>query len=218
MRALVVGAAPWPGAPPAFYADLARTHDLIVAADAAAEWLQAIGIVPDLAVGDFDSAFEGAPERLVSAGVALRMVPSDKDSTDLELAVAEARTAGATSLTITAAFSLRLDHTLAALGLLARTADLSSEAREPGFTAWALDGGSRHSVELPLEAGALVSIVALLGPAHGVTLTGMAYPLDDAEVPAASGLGISNSVVSTPAGVAVASGSLLVMTPHDPRA
>jgi thiamine pyrophosphokinase len=214
MRVLVAGAAPWAQAPASFYADLARDHDLVVAADAAAEWLQGLGVTPDLAVGDFDSALDGAPERLAAAGVALRMVSADKDYTDLDLAVAEARAAGATSLTITAAFSARLDHTLAALGLLARTADLDGEAREPGLTVWALDGGSRRSLELPLESGALVSLAALLGPARGVTVTGTAYPLRDSEVPPVSGLGVSNKVVSPPARVSVASGSLLVLAPH----
>jgi thiamine pyrophosphokinase len=83
---------------------------------------------------------------------------------------------------------------------------------------WALDGRSRPSLELPLQPGDLVSLAALLGPARGVTLTGMTYPLDGAEVPPASGLGISNTVGSTPATVSLASGSLLVLTPHAARA
>ena len=115
---------------------------------------------------------------------------------------------------MTAAFSRRLDHTLAAFGLLARTADLAGEAREPGLTAWALDGASRPSLVLPLEAGAVVSLAAVLGTAAGVTLEGMRFPLHDAELAPLAGLGVSNVVEVPPARVSLLSGSLLVLAPH----
>jgi thiamine pyrophosphokinase len=218
MRALVVGAAPWPDADPVFYVRLACEHDLVVAADAAAEWLCELGVIPDVAVGDFDSARAGAPERLRARGISVRTYPRDKDLTDLELAVDEARAAGAGALTLTAAFSARLDHTLAALGLLARAADIAGMAREPGLTAWAMDGATRGSLELPIGVGETVSMMAMLGPAGNVTLSGMEYPLSGADLAPCSGLGLSNRVVSPPATITVGSGSLLVIAPHDRQA
>jgi thiamine pyrophosphokinase len=210
MRALVVGAVPVPDNE-AFYVALARTGDLVVAADAAAEWLLALGVRPDVAVGDFDSARPGAVERLETQGIPVVAFPAEKDETDLELAVAEARARGATGITLTAAFADRLDHTLAALGVLARAADLLGEAREPHMTGWALDGSVRPSLEVRLPAGSLLSVFAILGPVRGVSLDGLAYPLEHSMLEPLSGLGVSNVVSGPVVRVSVAEGTLVVL-------
>lgn len=211
--ALLVGAAPVAGAD-AFYADLAAGHDLVIAADAAAEWLVDLGVTPGLALGDFDSARPGAVDRLRGRGIPIRAFSAAKDETDLELAVAAARELGADRLTVTAAFTCRLDHTLAAVGLVARAADLDAEIREPELTGWVLAGDHRGTLELALERGSLVTVMAVLGPARGVTLTGVRFPLADADLAPMSGLGVSNVVERKPATVTVADGTLLVLAPR----
>jgi thiamine pyrophosphokinase len=216
VRALVVGAAPRSGSE-TFYSALAREHEVVVAADAAGEWLLDLGLTPDLVVGDFDSSGPDAIERLAAAHVPMRRYPSAKDATDLELAVAAAREFGVTGLTLTAAFSCRLDHTLAALGVLARGADLHATLREPDLTGWALSGGVHGHLELPLERDSLVSVVAVLGAAYGVTVRGMRYRLSDADLAPLAGLGVSNVVVELPASVTVESGSLVVLAPDGPN-
>ncbi len=216
MRTLVVGAVPRAGAQE-FYVRQSAAADLIVAADAAGEWLLDAGVEPDVVVGDFDSAAPGAPERLARAGVRVVRVSERKDETDLELAVAEARALGTETLAITAAFDARLDHTLAAFGALARAADLSAELVEPDLTGWALDSASRGALELSLDPGTLVSFLAPLGPARGVTLEGFEYPLLDAVLEGLAGRGVSNVVSAVPARVTVGSGSLLALVPHAAR-
>lgn len=213
MRALVVGAAPHPGED-AFYAALGRDHDLVVAADAAGEWLIGLGIVPDVVVGDFDSALPGAGERLVGAGSRVIRHPARKDETDLALAVAEARDAGASALTLTAAFSARLDHTLAAIGALARAAAIEAQAREPDMTIRTVRSPERPVLELALDRGTLVSVFAVLGPAEGVTLEGFAYPLAGAHLEPMAGLGVSNVLESPMGRIRIEHGTLLVVTPR----
>ena len=210
MRALVVGAAWAPGAD-SFYAGLAADHDLVVAADAAAERLVRAGAQVDIAVGDFDSAEPGAVERLKAAGVEVRVFPAAKDATDLELAVETARSRGASSLTITGAFRARVDHTLAALGTLTRCADLGATAVEPDLRVWVVDGREMPALPLALPAGTVVSLVALGSAASGVTLLGFRYPLDDRRLEAVSGLGISNVAEGDVQAVTVAEGTVLVV-------
>jgi thiamine pyrophosphokinase len=210
VRALVVGAAWAPGAD-AFYADLAADHDLVVAADAAAERLARAGATVDIAVGDFDSADPGAVDRLTSAGIDVRVFPAAKDVTDLELAVEAARTCGASTLTITGAFRARLDHTLAALGTLARCADLEATAVEPDLRLWVVDGREMPAVPLALPTGTTVSLLAIGGAASGVSLLGFRYPLRDARLEAVSGLGVSNVAEGDVQAVMVAEGTVLVV-------
>jgi thiamine pyrophosphokinase len=213
-HALIVGAAPEPGHDP-YYRRLMQRAGLVVAADAAAEWCEALGRTPDLAVGDFDSAVPGAVERLRAAGVEVETHPAEKDFSDLDLAVDAARRRGASSITITAASRLRLDHTLAALGTLSRAADLNAELDEPLLAAFALDADSRAVIDLEGPDGALVSVFAV-DDAAGVTLTGFRYPLTAAHLSALSSRGLSNVLTGGAARVTVGTGRLVVVTVGPP--
>lgn len=184
---LVVGAAPLPGCE-AFYRDLLAGAAHVVAADAAGEWCVALGRVPDAVIGDFDGSDPGAADRLRGMGVLVETHPAEKDATDLDLAVAFALAAWDCPLVLTAAFSARIDHTLAALGVLTRL-DARACVREPGWSAHAVR--ARNSVVLDLSSGTTVGVVSL-EPGTRVTVDGAAWKLDDAALPVLSGLGISN--------------------------
>lgn len=209
MDALVVGAAPADGEE-AFYRALLSASPFVVAADAAAEWCAALDRVPDIAVGDFDSSRAGAPSRLRAAGAKVIEHPARKDATDLDLALLAARDAGATSATFSAAFTARLDHTLASLGTLRDAADLAARVVEPGFDAWVLGEGARESLMLEGGSGVPVSIIAL-ERARGVSLGGLLYGLEEAELDPMSGLGIGNAMAGDTATVRLRSGVLLVV-------
>ncbi len=217
MRVLVCGAAPEPGGD-AHYRALLAGVDRVVAADAGAEWAVALDRVPDLAVGDFDSAVPGAADRLRALGVEVLAYSRAKDYSDLDLAVSAAREQGADTLTFTAVSSLRLDHTLAALGTLARAADLRSALDEPSVAGWALDADSRPEIGLAGPPGAIVSVFALGAEAGGVTLGGMRFPLTAARLDPLSSHGLSNELRGGPASVTVRSGRLLVLSPGMPSA
>jgi thiamine pyrophosphokinase len=118
-HALVVGAAPATGAE-VYYRALLGTYDLVVAADAAGEWCASLGRVPGVVIGDFDSSADGAADRLGAAGALVIRLPRDKDVSDLDAAVDAAIDHGATNVTLTAAFTGRIDHTLCAFGSLTR--------------------------------------------------------------------------------------------------
>lgn len=209
MDAFIVGAAPVHGAEE-FYREMLAGSPLVVAADAGAEWCVALGRVPDIAVGDFDSSSAGAVERLRDAGASVIEHPASKDSTDLDLALLSAREAGASSATFTAAFTARLDHTLAALGTLRDAADLAGRIVEPGFDAWLLAEGARESLTLDGRPGMLVSVIAL-ERAGGVCLTGLRYGLQEADLDTMSGLGIGNEMALDVATIRLRAGALLVV-------
>ena len=216
MNTLVVGASPIVGAE-RWYRQALRDAGLVIACDAAGEWCAALGRVPDLAVGDFDSAAAGAANRLRALGADVIEYAVRKDESDLDLAVELALRRGTTALTVTAAFTNRLDHTLAALGLGLRVpAGVALVLRDPGLEAHVIRAPEETSVELDVEQGALISVVALTA-ATGVTLTGLAYPLANAALDALSSLGISNVATGRRITVDVVRGTLLVMGVNESR-
>lgn len=206
---LIVGSAPVSGAE-SFYRPLLSAASYVIACDAAAEWCIALGRVPEVAVGDFDSAVAGAPERLRAREVDVRQFPVGKDESDLALAVAVARSLGTGGLVFTAAYTERLDHTLAAIGTACAAADLRVTIEEPSFRATILSDRGLRSAVIDVCSGATISVLALEA-ASGVSLHGLQYPLQDADLPLLSSLGLSNIALSDQVTVSLASGTLLVI-------
>jgi thiamine pyrophosphokinase len=155
-------------------------------------------------------------ERLQSRAVPVVVHPAAKDASDLDLAVQAARERGARTLTLTAASTGRVDHTLAALGTLLAAADLEGSLAEPSLAAWALDARTRPSLHLTGPRGALLSVFAVGGTARGVAIGGVRFPLNDAVLEPLSSHGLSNELTGGAAAVLVGSGRLLVVTTGTP--
>lgn len=205
-RTLVVGAAPADGAK-GFYRGLLRDAGHVVAADAAGEWCVALGRIPDVVVGDFDSSSPGAQSRLAALGAVVEEHSPTKDATDLDIAVETARETFHDPLLITAAFTRRIDHTLAAFGTLA-TSGPSTTAVDPGWSARACTVS--HPVELGLARGTLFSVLALSEPTR-VTIEGAAWALLDEPVGPLSGRGVSNRATGDAVRVTVTAGMAVVV-------
>lgn len=206
-RLLVVGAAPVAGADD-FYRRLLADAAHVVAADGAGEWCVRLDRIPDVVVGDFDSAQPGAEERLAALGAGVERHPSDKDLTDLELAVDVALARWETPVCLTAAFTGRIDHTLAAIGLLVRAGSGASIA-EPGWRGWACAPGRPVRVGMP--PGTTFSVIAV-EPCTGVNVSGGRWDLRNHCLDPLSGRGVSNEAAGGEIAVTVATGRLVVMT------
>jgi thiamine pyrophosphokinase len=204
---LIVGAAPEDGRR-THYASLIETADVVIAADRGLHLCLEAGRIPDVCVGDFDSVDEARLDEAGSAGARIVRYPAEKDASDLDLALEEARAIGAGRVTFTAAYSARIDHTLAALGTLLRSADLRGSADEPSISMYALEaGGERLSLEA--QPGTTISVFALGGCAT-VTLEGVRYPLSGHVLDPLSSLGLSNVATAGEQVVTVLDGQILV--------
>jgi thiamine pyrophosphokinase len=207
-RALVVGAVPVAHAE-VFYRALLSDCDVVVAADAAGEWCVSLGRVPDIAIGDFDSSAEGAEDRLRAAGASVVRLAQDKDVSDLDAAVNAAIDRGVDALTLTAAFTDRVDHTLGAFGSLARAgARVAARACEPGWMAVAVSPTRPFIANL--TAGTRFSVLSPTG-VGGVTILGARFPLDACDLRPLSSLGLSNEALGGRVSVRVSEGMLLVV-------
>jgi len=204
-HALVVTGGPYPDQVLSAMANGLPPADLVVAADGGAAVARRLGLDVDLLVGDLDSA----DDRAVAAAGEVRRHPIDKDDTDLELALAAAVEAGCRSATVVATMSGRVDHALGNLLVVAgdRWADLAIDLRVDGAHGRVV----RDACRVDGAEGDLFSLLAVGGPATGVTTTGLVWPLDDATLEPGLGRGFSNRLVAEVAEVRVASGVLLVL-------
>lgn len=181
--------------------------DLVVAADGGMALAEALGVRPDLWVGDFDSA---APElRGRHPEVPLLRHPRDKDQLDLELAIEAARHRGADELVLGGVFGGRLDQTVAALLIAARLREEGVRLQLHGgdHEAHALVAGDR--LDLALPDGTLFSLLSARA-ASRVDVAGARFPLRDAALPFGAGLGLSNRAMAGPR-VTVLSGTVVVV-------
>jgi thiamine pyrophosphokinase len=199
------------GQPPtdAFVRSVVQSADLFLAADGAATFAQAIGIVPHIVSGDFDSvSVERAREMFPDAEI----VPTpDQDFADTEKAIQLVRERGATESVLIGANGGRMDFTFANIALLLRFAPeiplvclhddgagriTEMRAVTAGACRFAAHPGETLSL-LALESGVVVSVV------------GVGWTLDNAPLPIGTH-GISNVVSSHEVTVTAHSGTVLV--------
>ena len=186
-----------------------RADDYRIAADGGARHLEALGLTPDVIVGDLDSIDPSLLAQLRGQGAAVEKHPAAKDATDLELALERAVRDGAREILLFGAVGGRLDQTLANLLILAQqnwTVPLAIV--EGDQLARVLRG--RQSVTLTGPTGGYVSAVALSEEVTGVTYQGLEYPLENATLRLGSTRGVSNTLASSPAQISIESGILLV--------
>ena len=190
--------------------------DFVVAADGGARRLLALGLRPDVLVGDLDSLEPESAAALVDAGVPLVRHPVRKDFTDGELAVDEALARGAASVLLAGALG-DLDHELGHLAVLRRLAARGVRARlvAPRLLVAVLQAPVRAL--LGGAAGARVSLAALSAGAE-LSLRGLSYPLDRHRLRADECLGLGNEAIAGEAVVDVHSGEAALLAAVDPLA
>lgn len=185
--------------------------DLVIAADSGLALADELGLTVDLVVGDLDSVEPARLDRARRSGVRVERHSTDKDRTDLAIALDTARDHGARSLTVVGGAGGRLDHLLAVPALLASEA--YAELTITAVMGRAITSVVRGRRTLHGRSGELVGLIAVHGHACGVTTRGLRYPLDDEVLAAGSSRGVSNVFEDGAATVSVDVGVLLAVQP-----
>jgi thiamine pyrophosphokinase len=182
-----------------------------IAADSGVLLAGALGCDVDLLVGDLDSAGADAIRAAEAAGARVERFPVDKDETDLEIALDRALATNPDRVIVVGGHGGRLDHFLANALLLA-----SEKYASVRVCAYMGDGQVhvvRDRLELRGEPGALVTLLAVHGPAREVVTDGLRYPLHGETLAPGSTRGVSNELVDVDAAVGLSDGVLLVVAP-----
>ncbi|MFV9505341.1 MAG: thiamine diphosphokinase [Oscillochloridaceae bacterium umkhey_bin13] len=207
MHTVIVANAPDFVAAP--FMTLLRQADLLIAADGGGNALYVAGITPHLVVGDCDSLDPAALAAFAAAGATIQRYPTDKDETDLELALLLAVERGATTIDLLGALGGRWDQGLANVAMLTmaelagRRVRLLDEHQEAYL--------AQVTTLIAGQVGETVSLLPIGGPARGITTRGLRYSLDAAELRFERSRGVSNVIVESPAQVTVREGWLLVV-------
>jgi thiamine pyrophosphokinase len=198
--------------PPATVAARLPRDALVIGADSGVEHALALGCRVDLVVGDFDSVKPDVLTQVEEAGARVERHPTAKDATDLELALRAALGHGVARVTVVGGHGGRIDHFAANLLLLG-----APELADVDVDAWlgrAHVTVVRRSARIDGLPGELVTLLALGGPAEGVTTIGLRFPLHDARLLPGSTLGVSNELEGTTASVSIRAGVVLAIQPH----
>lgn len=175
--------------------------DLILAADSGYATSKALGITPDVTMGDFDSYRDALPQ-----GMKVLRVACEKDVTDTMLACEYAKEQGCRYITIVGGTGGRIDHSLSNVLYL-------EGLRREGIRVKLTDGENTVQVLLDEVAtipndGGYFSIFAL--DTCVVTEVGCKYPLDNAQLVRRMPYAVSNEVVGEYATVTVSGAAILV--------
>ena len=197
-RCFIVGAGEYSGS------EMPVKGDYVIAADGGYAELVSRGIVPDMVIGDFDS-LGGTP-----AHNNVIVSPAEKDDTDMMLAVREGLVRGNNIFVIDGGLGGRLDHTLANIQILAYIAQNGARGYllGNGICVTAVTNGT-VGFKSGLSGG--ISIFCMDGRAAGVTISGLKYAIDNAELSNAYPIGVSNEFSGTPASVTVRAGTLVII-------
>lgn len=183
--------------------------DWLIAADGAFTKVLAMGLVPDLMVGDFDSLSDSHLEQADRLGIRRLTLPAEKDYTDTDLALREAISAGYQQILLVGAFGGRLDHAVANLLIL------PPYVRQ-GVSISITDGQTDvylvpEHLTLRQSQNRVVSLLPLTEQVKGVTLDGFYYPLNDRTLRWGDSIGISNVPLRDEVTICLQEGILLVI-------
>lgn len=182
----------------------------VVVADGGLKFLLKNGMLPDFFVGDLDSVELEGDLKDIRNDIPKKIVPVEKDDTDMALAVAKAYEKGYRNILLYGGCGgARISHTLANIQMMSFYA-------KKGCSLQMLGDGVRleilHNASKTLSAAmkGSISVICLSDIAEGVTIQGLKYEYTGA-LTSDRTLGVSNSFVGKDAMVSVENGTLLLV-------
>jgi len=193
---------------------LLHADDYTICADGGTRHALALGLKPNLVIGDMDSIDNGQWQKLKDAGVPIELFPRDKNETDLELALDHAIELEPKVILIIGALGGRLDQTFGNTALL-------SDARLSAVDVRLDDGVEeiffcRTQEEVRGRSGDVVSLIPWGNPVHGVQTQGLKWQLHSETLFPEKTRGISNEMSGEVASIKIESGLLLVIHRREP--
>lgn len=194
-----------------------NNEDMVIAVDGGFRYIKTQKIEPHILIGDFDSlGYDPQEKEKFSSDTKILKYPSEKDDTDMELAIAEGLRAGYEQFYLLGGQGGRVDHTFANIQSMRRLAQSGKKVVLYGMdfhmTVIANDTFKlqKNLFEEQSEAP-LVSVFALSDQAEHVTIKGAKYEVEDVTLSADTPLGVSNCYCDEEIQITVGKGTLLIL-------
>lgn len=187
--------------------------DYVICADGGTNIAYKLGIVPNLIVGDLDSANKEIIDHYKKTGVRIEKYPTEKDETDTQLATLKAVELGSDEIVYIAAIGSRFDHSIANLSLLLYLLKRHVKGMivNKKNEIYLID----RSLELEGEIGDTVSLIPYSADVKGIYTHGLYYSLSGENMSLEMPYGISNVFVDNKIKIEIDSGLLLVIKSKD---
>jgi thiamine pyrophosphokinase len=187
--------------------------DLVVAADSGYDYAVELGFRVDVLIGDMDSiSVTDIPDHVI-----VERHPSDKDTSDLDLALALVARDNPERVVIVGGAGGRLDHELSTANLIC-----SDRWHRIDEIDWVSNRGWSYVVRgrriIHGDIGATLSLISMGGDVTGVHTKGLNWDLDGDTILFGSTRGLSNIMRGPVADIRIGSGCLLVTIPSGAQA
>lgn len=185
----------------------AGMFDVVIAVDGGYEYLNDMGIVPTMVVGDFDSlGYE-------PKGIRVAKFPAHKAKSDMELAISRIKSQGCDSIYAFGVLGGRLDHTIANLCIFAKACESGMSVCLVGSESAVFFIHGPDTFEADAREDGTVSVFSMSDLCTGVFERGMEWDLDDVELDNRTSRGLSNQLIGEPVMIGVESGTLMIFFP-----
>ena len=165
-------------------------------------------LIPDLLLGDFDSAQSDSLDWAVDNAVKIERHPIDKDWTDTQLALNRAAETENLFLIVTGVFGGRFDHLYSTIFSCANAKVKNCLADEREVVLF-LKGKEQMELNFNVKPIAL-SLLPITEICHGVTIDGVHWKLEAAELRQSQANAVSNRVESNKVKISMNEGILAV--------
>lgn len=186
--------------------------DKIICADGGTRHLVHMNLMPDIIIGDMDSAQDEYIEYYLKNNVPIIRYNPEKDKTDTHICM-EYALERFDEIFLMGATGSRLDHTLGNISLLKLAAD-------KGKVACIVDENNeiyvvKDGIELQGNKDDILSLLPLSSKVEGIDLKGVYYPLQNAVMEIGNPYGVSNKFKESIVTLAIKTGYMIIIKSRD---
>lgn len=195
-----------------FFVKLIKKNDYVIAANGGSKHARTFDLIPNVIVGDLDSISKEDYEYFLEKGCKFKQYPTNKDKTDVHLAVDYAIEQGFEEILLLCVFGSRIDHILANIFLMMKITEV-------GVNVQIIDEFGQimcvnKSGKIKGKIGEVVSLIPLTPIVSGVRLDGLRFKPKNGKLKMTDTLGISNIFTKKTAKIKIKTGKLLVIKPN----
>ncbi|SHJ04529.1 thiamine diphosphokinase [Lutispora thermophila] len=189
-----------------------QSADYVICADGGTRHTYAMGIDPDIIIGDFDSSSSEYLEYYKNKGIKVEKHPIEKDKTDSHICILKALDFS-DEIVILGATGNRLDHTLANISLLKIGIDrgVKMYIADKQNEIFLID----REITISGKPGEYFSVIPFTPRVEGICINGAKYELNDAVMEFGDPYGTSNEFKEKKVHISIKSGYLLVIKSRD---